>query len=278
VFDNGYLLKSLRGLLTVSLVFTGWFSSLQQVQASDGQALFTQKCSGCHTVGGGVLVGPDLANCSKWTASDLSVAVKRMETSTGPLSSDDVAGLVHFLQGGAVTQGKSETNSPGKGEVLSPEGEKSAIIAAPVAVLPDQASVEHGRRLFFGEDAFAKGGLSCIACHQSEGANKVADAGSNLGPDLSLIGKKMPYSALVSACEKAPFKIMRSAYEANPLTHEEAQAVAAYLSGLKGDEKPAEVASVSVAAALLAALVMLAIAFGYRFRNKSARAKLSRRR
>lgn len=294
--EKSHLLKSLRSLLSMNLLFAGFLFSLQPLQAADGQSLFASKCSGCHTVGGGVLVGPDLAICVKRQASDLAASVKAMEKSAGPLTDDEVTALVKYLQGGASSSSSSSSENQnetlaqatGQGPMAleaddkTTAGNGAAVVAGPKVPtsesLVDKASVDKGRRLFFGEVAFSKGGLSCIACHQSEAGNSLADGGSNLGPDLALIGKKMPYQALVAACEKAPFKIMRTTYEASPLTRQEAQDVAAYLSTLKGEQSAASISSVSVAAALLAASVMLAIAFGYRFRNKSARAKLSRRR
>ena len=61
--------------------------SLPAAEAADeGAQLYQDKCSGCHTIGGGAMVGPDLLASTKWSESDLSAAVKRMEKNAGPMT------------------------------------------------------------------------------------------------------------------------------------------------------------------------------------------------
>ena len=57
-------LGSLNLLVLISFIFLTFPSELrsapQEGSASNGKSLFEQKCSACHTIGGGRLVGPDL--------------------------------------------------------------------------------------------------------------------------------------------------------------------------------------------------------------------------
>ena len=93
-------------------------------QASDGETLFKEKCVACHTIGGGDLVGPDLAGVTErasneWLANWLT-APDQMLAAGDPvatelfnkynkipmpnlgLTPDQVASLIAYL--GAVRQ------------------------------------------------------------------------------------------------------------------------------------------------------------------------------
>jgi len=261
-------------------------SSTVTAEAQEASTLFNEKCSGCHSIGGGNLVGPDLADSAKWKTEDLRSAIKRMEENTGPLPDAEVSALVDFLKNSKAakkteTSGQSESKtSPekpvydGKGtsqETIAPATEANASVSQkPLLVEP--GSIEKGRRLFNGELAFKNGGSSCIACHSIHGN------GGNLAPDLATVAQKMPPAALISACEKTPYKVMKAAYREHPVVHQEAVDLTAYLGSLNtdppGKQKTAPVALIAIS---LAGLTFAGIAFGYRNRKKSARSMLKRR-
>lgn len=49
------------GLLVALLLFASAALAVSLTQsAEEGEQIFKQKCAGCHTIGGGRLVGPDL--------------------------------------------------------------------------------------------------------------------------------------------------------------------------------------------------------------------------
>jgi len=217
--------------------------------AGDAGALFNEKCAGCHTIGGGNMVGPDLKASAQWSSGDLSRAVRNMEKNVGPLSDDEVDSLVAYLRG-SKTQNQAVTSAPAK----------------PVEAKVETASVERGALLFRGEVALQNGGLSCIACHSS---------GAGLGPNLSSVSTRMSESALASACEHTPYKVMKTAYKERAVTHQEALDIAAYLTSLnrKKEKEP----PVVLGGMALALTTLVAIAIGYRNRNGGVRSKLSRR-
>ncbi|MCW5823700.1 MAG: cytochrome c [Cyanobacteria bacterium TGS_CYA1] len=231
--------------------------------AQNTNQLFTEKCAGCHTVGGGALVGPDLASVSSWNVSDLRSAVKRMEQSAGPLKDEEVDALVDFL--------KQQNNLPSPA-TKNKETSKTTQEQPETSQILELASSENGKKLFTGQTALQNGGLSCIACHQSNGR------GGNMGPDLTLITKKFPGNALVSGIEKTPYKVMKSAYKAHPVTHQEALDIAAYLNETAKIETKHERTSPLTVGAGIALAVLGLIAFGYRNRKGSARANLKRRK
>jgi cytochrome c553 len=132
-------------------------------------------------------------------------------------------------------------------------------------------SAQTGRKLFNGGQAFANGGVSCISCHQTE------NDGGTLGPSLADIASKMPAEGLEAACETTPFKMMKEAYAAHPITKQEAMDLTAYFESLKNAPRQGHNTPVDLIATAGAVGMLLLIAWGYRHRNTSVREKLKRR-
>lgn len=233
------------------------------VWAQDGDKLFADKCAGCHTIGGGALLGPDLASVSDWKVEDLRSAIKRMEQSTGPLKDEEEEELVEYLR----KQEKNEKQIKPRGDTTN-----ASQVPPPTQTTQEFAVKETGHHLFYGDIALKNGGMSCIACHQSN------DHGGNMGPDLSAISKKFPGKALVLGIEKAPYRVMKQAYKEHPITHQEALDIAAFLQTTTNVETKSMRSSPFALGAGMAVLVLGIIAFGYRNRKKSARANLKRRK
>ncbi len=241
-----------------------FFIVAQAASAIDAASLFSQKCAGCHTVGGGSSVGPDLAPTKKWDSSNLHTAVKGMEKNAGPLSDEEVDALVQYLKNASSAAVK-------KDGVIG----QSASTLTPVTPPPEQKQAEpgspqRGRNLFFGEEPLKNGGLSCIACHS-------AGKGS-MGPELASISSKMTEVALVAACEHTPYKVMKDAYRDHPVTRQEAIDIGKYLFNLKDHPERQTHFPWHLAALLVAGCVVAAIAYGYRNRKTGARQKLQRRK
>ncbi len=228
--------------------------------ADEGAQLYQDKCSGCHTIGGGAMVGPDLLASTKWSESDLSAAVKRMEKNAGPMTAAEVASLVTLLRDEKVQERlKTQTAEVSKNKVETVE---------------EPASGAEGEALFLGRRAFKNGGMACVACHA------VGGDGGKLAPDLTSISDKMPEAALASACQNTSFRLMKPAYADHAVTRQEALHLSRFLTEAKG--RPAGKNKKSVQAlqygGAFAGLIMLLIGLGYRNRNTGVRAKLSRRK
>jgi len=171
--------------------------------------VFLDRCAGCHTVGGGMRSGPDLLASTAWKPADLTVAVKRMEKNSGPMSDADVAGLVEFLKDSTVR------------DRITAEESRAALKAA--ATL-EPASPALGREYFTGARAFRNGGASCASCHDFGGG------GGSLAVPLTTVHARLGDVALASAIEQAAFPVMRPIYAAHPVTKQEAAHIVAYLA------------------------------------------------
>lgn len=212
------------------------------------------------------MVGPDLASAKRLTAEQLDAAMQRMSTTVGGLSAAEIESLKKYILS------PPSTATPAKEPIPAPSL-KSQSADAPLNTT--EGSAVSGKQLFFGSRAFKNGGMACNACHS------VNAEGSMLGPDLSNISTKMSRPALIAACEKTPFKIMKAAYEKKPLLRQEAADIATYLTNVSAESKVKQEEkkpiSVELLGAVGAAAVLIVIAIGYRHRNSSVRNKLQRR-
>lgn len=173
-------------------------------------ARFLTSCAGCHTLTEVKLTGPGLATSMKWPDDQLKTAVRRMQEKVGPLKDEDVDALAAFIK---------DSNAPKR--VASEQEKMQARLLAKM----DPPDAALGKHFFTGKKGFKNGGLACAACHA------VSGEGGNLGPDLSgLFGKMGGKPPLVSAIEKANYKIMEPHYRRHPVTTQEALHLAEYFS------------------------------------------------
>lgn len=182
-----------------------------------GAQLFMLKCMGCHTIGGGLLSGPDLKPMSGWPRANLEAGIKRMEKNVGPISDEFVATMADFL--------------------LSPDA-AARVKAAQQAVAMEQAakleppSPEKGGALFLGRTAFVGGGIACAACHQAGGK------GGSLAASLEDAYTRLGETPLLATCESPGYPVMRAIYTPRPVTKQEAVHLVAFLKSAAEKPRP----------------------------------------
>lgn len=193
-------------------------------QASDGEALFKEKCAACHTIGSGDLVGPDLQGVTErqdqawlkqWIlAPDQALAsgdpiatelFKKYNSIPMPnlgLTPDQVDALLAYLGGGATTGGAG-------------------------AELP-VGDATSGKAYFVGDKRLENGGPHCISCHSIAGLGSLG--GGNLGPDLTTSGFVKSSAAFASFMSAPSTQTMGSIWANTPLTPQEQADLYAFLS------------------------------------------------
>jgi mono/diheme cytochrome c family protein len=126
--------------------------------------------------------------------------------------------------------------------------------AGPLPLQPTPEQIAHGRRLFDGSIALARGGPACAACHA---AASVPAAGGTMGPDLTGVTQRMGREGLASALQTLYFPTMYPLFAAHQLTPEEQTAIGAFLESTSGQTSHAarDTILIVVAAAILCAIL-----------------------
>lgn len=216
----------------------------------DGQALFDQLCTGCHTIGGGKLVGPDLEGVAGRRDAEW---VTRFLLAPG----DVIPGTV------MPDLGLSEAQAAALAELLGFEAQQPEPSPTPEPEpTPAAGDEERGKRLFEGEDRFEQGGPPCLSCHSVAGVGALG--GGQLGPDLTdAFAKYGGEQGLGAALESVPFPTMQPIFSRKQLTAEERADLTAFLESAAREERPARAAGklvgLSVGAAALIVLAALGI-------------------
>ncbi len=290
--------RKMRGAVNLALSLAFLFLNTASAAIADdasakaGEQIFQSKCAACHTIGKGQLVGPDLAKNKSWTESNLESGIKSMQKTVGPLSDLEISNLRDFLlnpdallasqaQDGNSSSpaaknasGKNENSQNSEISQNSANSQKESPDSNEDKNLPQEimsGSVIAGAELFDGRRAFEKGGMSCIACHSADGS------GNTMGPDLKHVAGKMNKSALIMSCQNTPFKVMKAAYAAHPVSKQEALDLVAYFESIDKEASPKKSVSVMTYGTVGSALIIGLIAFALRNRNSGVRKKLQRR-
>jgi len=234
--------RSTRFLVT-SVAAILLFNSHSQVgwAQEPGEQVFKTTCFACHTIGGGRLIGPDLAGVherrsQKW----LEGFVK---SSQSMISAGDAEAVALFEEFNALVMPDSivsdeeirqvlsyiETQSSGEAASTAVSASETATPAEPAA-LEEPASQEEilaGQELFQGNLRFDKGGPACNACHEVR--NDAVIGGGILATELTTVFSRMGGAGVTAILGRAPFPVMQAAYEDRSLTENEVAALVAFL-------------------------------------------------
>jgi mono/diheme cytochrome c family protein len=220
----------------------------------EGQSIFQQKCVGCHSIGGGKLVGPDLKGVTtrrtkewltSWIAAPDKVLAAQDPIATQLLAEhnnlampnlgltpDQVASLIAFL---------------GTDTVTTPATAQAA--GDPVA----------GKALFTGTQRLKNGGPPCMGCH-SVGAIGALGGGA-LGPDLTPAFNKYGGDAGLQAfLNSVPTVTMNAVWTRQPLTPQEQADLVAFLKQVSVTERPIDVVGQLTLLAFIGMVLLLILA------------------
>ena len=232
--------------------------------ATDGETIFKDKCAGCHSIGGGRLVGPDLQGVTaqrdpNWLARFIAEPDKvlaegdpiaaallqefnNLQMPNLGLSAEQVAAVIVYLE------------SPG-----------GAAAPAPAAGLAAGDPIK-GEALFMGDVHFQSDGPPCMACHNIDSAGFLG--GGTLGPDLTQAFAKYGDAGLASVLANIPFPTMKPIYTDHPLSPEEQADLHAHIQAAASQpqtNKEPFVLALSLAG-LIGAMIVIGIVWRRRLR------------
>ena len=261
---------SIVALATIAGIWAPALANAAGTDAEAGKQIFQEKCTACHTIGNGPLVGPDLKGVTarrprewleQWIAAPDAMLAKKDPVATEllhqfhdvpmanlGLSASDVTAVLAFLETAAA----------------QPSAPATAGQAASAPAV--QGDPEIGKELFTGVTRFANGGPPCMACHSVGGIGALG--GGQLGPDLTGVGERYGGAAGLNAfVAGTPTPTMKAVWSQHPLTAEERASVVAFVGQAGVSERPAEAIWQLAGLAVLGVVILLTVAaFNWRQR------------
>lgn len=243
----------------------------------DGKTIFDASCKGCHTIGGGKLVGPDLAGLpdrrDRAWVERFVLSPHEVIASGDPIAKQLVGKYGMEMPDLGLTPSQV-------GAVLVYLGYKGAPAPAP-APTPSPApapapkgDAERGKQLFTGADRLSGGGPACLSCHSVAGVGALG--GGALGPDLTgAYAKYGGAQGLTSALTTITFPTMAPIFTGKALTAAERADLVAFLAAAPTKERTAGAAGKLIVLSVgLAVLIVLAALVVWRRRLTGVRRPL----
>lgn len=227
--------------------------------ASDGAVIFQKACSGCHTIGAGDLVGPDLRGVTQrrdqqWLAEFIAGPDKVLA------SSDPTASTLRQQFG--------NVDMPNLG--LSQE-QVAAVIAyldnpttQPTSIVMSTGDSVRGQALFMGNLHFQNGGPPCMGCHNI-GSNGLLGGGT-LGPDLTGASTRYNDASLAAALASLPWPTMKPIFSDQPLTPQEQADLRLFIHSASSQKQTNQ--EVLVMAISLAGFIAAVVFFVFLYRHR----------
>lgn len=223
------------------VLLVGWILRPAPAAGETGAELFQQHCAACHSVGGGRLVGPDLAGVTErrsmeWLVEFVehsqslikagdpdAVAVfedyQRMPMPDQPLTEAQIVAIIEYTkQAGKPAAAGGTATAPAQ-----PVGQSK----------PSAEAIVLGRHLFDGTARFANGGPPCNSCHEVN--NDAVIGGGALARELTNAFSRIGGAGVEAILRTPTFPVMRRAYKGKPLTDREIAALAGFLQHADGE-------------------------------------------
>ncbi len=231
-------------------------------QVSD-RDYFRTNCAVCHTIGGGRLIGPDLAGVE--TRQERAWLVEFIVDPQSKLGTGDPYALKLLAEANNVPMvaapGITAERARALLDLVALEVSSGGTDFAGPKQLREAtaADLALGEQLFSGRSRLAAGGPACIGCHTVTGLGGLG--GGRLGPDLTQVNDRLGGAAGLTAWLQAPPTAqMQATFGNRPFSEDEVIALAAYLTGVAGRPESSILAGMNASAFLfMGALGALAI-------------------
>lgn len=225
----------LVGSALLLVTFTS-VASFDQQSVDEGQQIFTQQCSGCHTVGGGKLVGPDLKGIT--AIRDLPWLKEFIYDPEAKFNSGDALANQLLTEYNNIRMPKLGLTTAEVDSVLAYIESASGTTQPKPTPTPSTivGNANNGRKIFTGEVALTNGGTPCIGCHSVSGVGFL-DGGA-LGPDLTQVLTRYGDPGLNAALTTITFPSMTGIFTQQPLTPQETMDLVAFFTQTNAQPAP----------------------------------------
>ncbi len=268
------------------LVITNTVCYSSEADQLEGAVYFKQMCVACHTINGGRLVGPDLANVQERRSDGwLQKFIKSSQTLVNsgdpdavaifeeynkivmpdpPFSDDQIAEIIIYIKaasGGEAQSAEAETVGSG-----TDKGETDASVDTSIG--STQEDIIMGQNLFQGKTRLENGGPACISCHDVK--NDAVIGGGILARELTTVFSRMGEPGVRAILGSAPFPVMQQAYVNKPLTDIEIVSIVSFLEQADRDhmfQQPRDY-GVKLAGTGIVGLIVLLLIFSLIWRKR----------
>ncbi|HED64191.1 MAG TPA: cytochrome c, partial [Planctomycetes bacterium] len=146
----------------------------QDAVSEETVTYFRNNCVSCHTIGGGVLTGPDLKGVTD--REDRAWLIEFIQDPKAAMDRGDAHALELLSEANGALMPTIPTLTPEMAEKLlhlievESALEKSHFAGLQLSDRPlTEADVARGRELFLGHERFQNGAPSCVSCHSVMG-------------------------------------------------------------------------------------------------------------
>lgn len=209
------------------LFVTAILTALPALAAFDPAQTFEKKCSSCHTIGGGVLKGPDLKGVG--ARRDPEWLVKFITSSADMIASGDADAVKlynQFEQKDMPDQRLSPSEIKQIVQYIESGGSDAATLTIKSALQAKPEDIQAGMDLFLGKKPLVNGGPSCVSCHSVGSYGPLG--GGTMAKDLTGVYSQYKDQGLTVALNKLAFPVMTGVFADKPLTEDESYQIKAF--------------------------------------------------
>ncbi len=220
------------GAIRVSSLWLIIFAIPPAARAQETADFFRDRCTSCHTIGGGNRTGPDLKDVTQ--RKDRKWLVDFIMNPQAVIDSGDPYAQKILKESRGVPMapiaGMTRQRAEWLLDLIEAESklEESQFKGLQISNAPfTTVDRELGRSYFFGYQRLEGGAPSCISCHSIHGVPALG--GGQLGPELTKVFERLNGRQSLSGWLGMPATAtMRPVFQRHPLTSDEIHALVAF--------------------------------------------------
>jgi cytochrome c2 len=196
---------------------------------AEAKKIFNQSCTGCHTYGKGIKVGPDLKGVTERRSRPWLLKFVRSSQQVIRSGDPTAQGLFQQFKQQRMPDWSalSEQQITAVLDWFATNGPEQKAADEYHADTATPADIERARGLFHGSARLANGGAACSSCHSVQEGGETT--GGSLGPNLTTTYVKYQDKALTLFLKQPCFHRAPESSQASYLTPQESFAIKAYL-------------------------------------------------